>query len=825
MESSKKSLKTPTLPVSIAKALKSSKAWFGPRCRVPNPDVVELSKRDIIFMSSKQVPTCLALKGAGNPSLYSNLRLLQRKGFPLQGSIGWNHWFTVGSTGTDEHLISVSQVKAMSEYLSSVQNENLQHPLTGPDRFFSPNPVYGEEDQLPTPDELDQEEEALDWDFPIEEVSEDSKLFESLDKDEKEDTKRVYRIDYTDPFKANASVAFARSQGRKGPVIRNWPADVIRLTDRIPSRLLGPEWTARRKDGVPFHEISNLNCKLFVLLKHTHWGSALMRMCAPENEGCCFARRLRRRIRNFLTGLHDPVWNNRDIESFYGSREYVTRDQKKRAARFIQMLHTVDGFLMQKYMSNLEAEWSWETFDLSVIGLISVFITDEFHDGEIVNEDLLEVNTFYGALKSLRKEFKQAANMRVPLDLWEPSGLLPEMMHESYMHHERVRSADDIQELIIRGILSQTRCAGTPPHLVVIQSKLKLLNTLTDPVSPVPQWEMALMSGAVDKLISTVPDSALTGLETKAGVKAASSSCYENTRKEGGTTQAVSDLVFEGSMGRECQILDLETGAVLGSATADQVTTGEYVFWRSLEEVLATEPEELKTVSVVMAAEPGKARAVTKGRASLKVVLDVVNSLCAWPLAKGVVSSVSGMGKESHAWNFVRATFTEFHDLVFSEKTVETEVVDEKLRLKTVTYHEVAALSTDYETATDWAHHQIGEMLGEKWMQKCGIPRLLRAIVRQTCFRPRWVEFLGTGVLGKIGEPCPSENIRRIRMVRGILMGDPLTKVVLHLLNASVRILAEEVCKAEFLSNVCTNPGELAHTFPPEEKKTPRVVL
>jgi hypothetical protein len=83
-------------------------------------------------------------------------------------------------------------------------------------------------------------------------------------------------------------------------------------------------------------------------------------------------------------------------------------------------------------------------------------------------------------------------------------------------------------------------------------------------------------------------------------------------------------------------------------------------------------------------------------------------------------------------------------------------------------------------------------------MSISGIPKGLRKIVR-TLFTPRFVEFHGTGVFSEIGEPV-SGTLRRVVMTRGVMMGDPLTKVLLHLVNLGVRESQLELHESSKLS-------------------------
>lgn len=67
-------------------------------------------------------------------------------------------------------------------------------------------------------------------------------------------------------------------------------------------------------------------------------------------------------------------------------------------------------------------------------------------------------------------------------------------------------------------------------------------------------------------------------------------------------------------------------------------------------------------------------------------------------------------------------------------------------------------------------------------------------------YAPRWLEFTATENLRDLGQHVRTEEqtVHRVRMLRGIMMGDPLTKVILHLQNVSVRLISENCTEVEF---------------------------
>lgn len=145
-----------------------------------------------------------------------------------------------------------------------------------------------------------------------------------------------------------------------------------------------------------------------------------------------------------------------------------------------------------------------------------------------------------------------------------------------------------------------------------------------------------------------------------------------------------------------------------------------------------------------MIREPGKARTVTKARAALKVVLDLVNSICSYPLKKGLESSTSGMAKANHGWNLFMNLMGPWRDMTFHTKSVERSH-DGSSQIETRTFDHLFVGFTDYSEATDNMHHDVARTVGDMWMLKCGIPSVLRGIVHETCFRPRQILFEASG--------------------------------------------------------------------------------
>jgi hypothetical protein len=305
------------------------------------------------------------------------------------------------------------------------------------------------------------------------------------------------------------------------------------------------------------------------------------------------------------------------------------------------------------------------------------------------------------------------------------------------------------------------------------------------------------------------------------------SASWEKTRKQGGTIEAISEVMskyLDESI--LVPIRDLKDGRVIDEKCFSSFETiGDAIFWISLEEVMRTPPELLRQAYVTVVKEPGKGRTVTKASACLKVILDWINKICAEPLKKGILSSTSGMGKSHHGWQFFLELMSDdFKKEIFSlHSTEEEEYVDYIQRLDE--YDDCYFSSTDYEEATDQMSHEVARLIGVNWMKKCGIPALLQGIVVATCYHERHIFFTGTGALEKIGDSSPAygRNVRSVKLVKGVLMGDPITKIVLHLVNVIARRLGNNMANATMLSNSFSNPFEVANRVKAAHAASPTV--
>jgi hypothetical protein len=602
------------------------------------------------------------------------------------------------------------------------------------------------------------------------------------------------KYSYEDPFRVFAGWVYSHQfETENPPQIYVWPGGCNRIQSPLNPRLCGIEGI---KGSLYWNTMKDVNGRLYLLQNHTHWGDLIRR----SRFGCgnlskCFAETLWRRIKFFLRGKPDPIWTKDETKEFLVEPE-LHRNPASRAVRFLEVLKTVDGMFLQRFLSFPEEKWDWNKFDLFICQGISYLIGDEFLDGE-VTQAALSHKPFYSDLKAGRKAFKLIIHQDEPqqhLSTLKAPRWVESFFTATWKHAAGLKG---FQRTFVAGILSQTRGAGTPPPTVVLLSKVKFLTTTSQRPEDLTPTEIALIDAALDSSMRNIPTEVFTGLDTKARVTVTGSACWEETRREGGTAQAILSLMSKYDDDHHIPVRDLEDGTVTSyRRKEDFESIGTAIFFACLQEVLDTEPEDLGEVYLTLVKEPGKARSVTKGHAALKIVLDTVSKVCAYPLRKGFKSSESGMGRSHHGWNFFKDMCSEemVEELFHEDRSRRTEVQYADYVERHMVWEDIFAGSTDYQEATDKMVHGFADLTASKWMTVCGIPPLLQGIVRGICFRPRRVYFTGTGVLADIGVPSSREGgLRVILLQQGVLMGDPLTKVVLHFSNIIARELGSSI--------------------------------
>jgi hypothetical protein len=743
-------------------------------------DIVDENlKKSRYFITTKQTPSATAVSHAGYPTAKKIASTLSDSGFTLlrqptrsKTSDGWEYVKSDSRATHDEALSSINT------HLTS---------------------VYGDNDDL-TDDEYDGHH-----------IYDDAATANILEKDAAtEYDKFRYRIEGDSWFDAMASLNYAAETKKRIPKITVWPGDGLRIQDKIPKRLFGNKLVGSGKpDGtIRFTQIKDPSIALEFLYKHMFWGRYLRTLCNSTGPLRSWACNLRKRINAFIRGKADPLWSKKEEIALYGPSGKPLGKVQERLKALICVLKTVNGMFSQRFLAIPQERWTYEKYDTFVLYGVEHLISDYFIDG-VLHEDAELPDSFFSSLKTTRGKFKAwgtdgasnptARQRSLEIDPWL-----------AYFHNVQthVKSMPIERYTFSVDIMSQTRGATHPPPCDVLKSKVEALRTFTSVPAELTNAEYHLIQSTVDSWIKSLPQEIFTGLATKAILSITGSGCIENGRATGGTIEAIRVLLNGKGDKIAIRTRDLDTGKPNGILPPNS-SLGTKVFWLALDHLCRLPPEERRKAFLVVIKEPGKARSITKTSASVKIVLDVIHRLCAAPLHK-VPSSISGMGKGNHAWEFFKSFFTEeLEDVVFDTHTKSTETIGTH-QLTTEEYLPVYCLSTDYETATDYMHHTIAYILSETWMSRCGIPIFLRRIVSDTCYKPRKVYFNGVGPLKKIGTFEPETGLRWILLRRGILMGDPLTKIVLHILNACVRHFADSGEDPSLYDSFARFPRELA---------------
>jgi len=772
------------LPRSVQKAMYGFEYWyFKPEGRdsfTYGDRFATILQTKVVHMWTHQVPSTLSLRNRTQRQLSQCFTALSEYGFPFEALSPEGKWVEVSSPISPRAGPSVSQVsESQKTFLSSLVLEN--------ERFNNPTYTSYRTEESVSVDSNDSDDREP---FTVEDLLRE----------------RIRIKEVLTPFELAAVLEYHSRVGSKAPKVFSFPGDTLSLKGKIPSKLTG---STTRSRSVEFHKLKPEEM-IHVVEHQTYWGKTLMALCRSESEDeSSFGKSTLKMLRHFLEGKGHPKWSLEKTIRWYGEmylnvgtercKTYQTRSPRARANRLLQVLVTVDGVIAQKMLASPEVVMTWEKYDYMVVGLISRLLPEEFMDGEI-HEEMLQMGSVYNTLKDVRNEFKEACGRNGLREFIDSIGKrrdpIPKIFLADYRALEKVQKNENlfIQK---KGYLAQKRGCGTPSQLQALRDELKFCDTVTVEPEKLSRLEEMLIKESIKEAIDSIPDEAVTGLSTKAGIRASSSACYEASRREGGNIAALNEIVFRGQILKEdAFVFDLETGDPLGTIAYTGENPGEYVFWRCVEEVLATDPIVLGTLKMLSVKAPSKVRIATKGHICLKVALDFINGVCSWVLSKAFPTSTSGMEKENHAWNFSK----ELHKMAgcFVVSNIENDYLDATTRVSITTYKPLFVGSTDFTAATDRAEYRIGQLLAQPFMSKVGVPPILQGVVMATCLRPRKVEFRARGYLSTVGAPVEGDpESRFILTKKGIMQGDPLTKVILHLSNVCIRLVALKLTKAK----------------------------
>lgn len=516
-----------------------------------------------------------------------------------------------------------------------------------------------------------------------------------------------------------------------------WNAESLWSTG-LPRRLTGLD---RR---VSFYDLPRIWEAQKVLMEGTHWFPRLMGKKTEAGNSIHGKAVLR-----LLAGLRSYT----GPEETWQLVKFKVTSQGVNKLRNI--LATVDGLVMQLVLSFFETDFlTWERLDQVINCLITQLLPDYFRSDEA---DVSRLSTFE-KVKKLRKAIKMAgfnpqssaADINVPQEL-SFFRTICNMLGSSKapLNMDRIMT------------LSQTRASGVPPRSVFLKTKRKLREVLQTPPDPQRWHDVAFYVGhGIDQLhsdvMSSMPEtqreSFFSHCLTKAKISLSDSGEFFTKTAEGGkleaTRKVLSDL-------KQVEEINLETGVKTGNIlNYENSTVGEMIFHWACSHFLDRKrvySTNVMSVRVSLVSELGKYRGITVSHLAHSVLLHVASHVLLEYLSR-IPSSRSGVSAANHAWNFFK--------LLSHKNPVANFIFDE----------DAYVFSTDWEDATNYCDHAVAQGLINRLMHQLGFPNWYRQTVTFALCAPRQVEFVDeeTGLL-----EC-------YYTTRGVLMGDPVTKVILH---------------------------------------------
>lgn len=506
---------------------------------------------------------------------------------------------------------------------------------------------------------------------------------------------------------------------------------------KLPKALTGLE------SRVTFERLPNVRAAMAVLKKGTYWYRQLAKGKYKESV-------FQRKISRLLAGMSSPE----GTESFGFIKN--SKISGPAVQRFRSLLATVDGLLMQVVLAfpGSREFQSWSRIDQIQRSLISQLLDDYFKD--------LEPNKVltYEKVKSLRKEIKMNGfnPVKTMADV-----IVPRELSAMRVALSLVRGETPLTYLQVM-ILSQTRASGVPPRAIYDRTLEKTKAILLTPSSrELYDIVAGPLARATDHLYSDLL-TRIGGSENRekffsdvvqtAKVSLSDSGEFFTNTNDGGKLEASRRVLRANPLIEE---IDLHTGGKTGKILDNSSPIGERLFHWScgkFRDRSAVYTNNSMSCRISLVAELGKYRTITVSSLQHAVLLHPFSHM-GLKILEALPSSESGIGAANHAWNFFKRLSHKNPSASFIfNKDIETSV-----------------MSTDWEQATDYSDPYIAGAMINRFMHLLGVPKWYRETVHFALCGPRQVETLDRN-------GCP---IEKFYTRRGVLMGDPVTKVCLHL--------------------------------------------
>jgi len=384
----------------------------------------------------------------------------------------------------------------------------------------------------------------------------------------------------------------------------------------------------------------------------------------------------------------------------------------------------------------------------------------------------------YTSIKDLRGEIKRVGfNPKLSL-----KDINVQNMHfiKPYLAFlEQQRPESEKMYLWRVSIISQNRMFGHPPHSMLVESLNKWKKSVTTD-KPVTKHHLGLIRKAVHTKLSQVlsKENPVTGdlreLKYLSKVSIQGSAEIDIGQKYHGKFEAFRQAINH-IREHPVQRVNLETGALEGIMD-DTSNEGEKLFHYALGVFRSKDRDILMRMRVHAVMENGKYRTITVSEFLHGIILHPISHILLAVLSK-VKSSKSGVKAADHAWNF----FADIrHDNPESFWVSETH------------FPWLCGLSTDLSNATDEISFAVSRVILNTTSHHIKVGSFYWKAIAWLLTTPRTV--LGFKVFDE--DDALSYEIEDNFLTRsGALMGDPVTKYILHMVHLAAREITANVMR------------------------------
>jgi hypothetical protein len=437
-----------------------------------------------------------------------------------------------------------------------------------------------------------------------------------------------------------------------------------------------------------------------------------------------------------------------------------------------QILATVDGMLMQLailFPGDREIQ-TWSFMDRVANCLISCLLPDYFREGQPRSGE-----TAFERIKALRKSVKETGFN--PIGSWDDV-LVPQQLSFFRAVLDRLPKKQSPWRGYLTTGLSQTRASGVPPKSLHDKTMEKTMQIFKEPAT----MELYNSFGRfIRPALNEIHQEILfrnEGVERErlvfskiasaAKISLSDSGEFFTKSEDGGKLEACRKILSRIDGVDE---INLHSGEKTGRFLRKGVdSTGEVLFhWACSQFIDRKKVYETNAMSVriSLVAELGKYRTITVSHIAHAMLLHVLNHMLLEYLSL-IPSSESGIKAANHAWTFFERLSHKNPSAGFIFSSAEKYV-----------------FSTDWSNATDWCDHYVAAALLNNVCDILGVPRWYRQTCSFALCAPRQVEF----------KDQESKTLECFLSTRGVLMGDPVTKPVLHLYHLVVRTAIKQMIR------------------------------